>query len=98
MLIFSSLCRECRAEVCKMLDRLIERVFTSEQASTLGPVLQPLIYALAECVYLEDKTPDGQQSSSAPAQLIQKLILAVCHISPTHHYSEGVLTSCHCIP
>ena len=46
-------CREIQPQVCGFLNQLLGRLLTPEGAGVLGPQLQSILFALAECLEVE---------------------------------------------
>ena len=71
--------RDAQDRVCEILDALLSRLMNADGAPVLGPLLQPVIFALAECMDSNSKAISNKSlyQSNAAAGLIQKLVTKV---------------------
>ena len=72
--------RDAQEKVCCMLDGLLSRLLTAEGVAILGPLLQSIIFALAECIDSDFKTVSHMTQSNAVAGLIEKLVIGVSNL------------------
>ena len=73
--------RESKGQICDMLDSLVTRLLQAGRAATLAPLLQPVIFALAESAEAEADTVSGLSESSPVVKLILRLVVEVAFSS-----------------
>ncbi len=71
--------RNAQERVCAILDALLSRLLKASTADVLGPLLQPIIFALAGCMDSDFRgvLPHDDPHSDAVVNLIQKLVIGV---------------------
>lgn len=86
--------RDAQEKVCCMLDALLSRLLTAEGVAVLGPLLQAIIFALAECIDSDFKTVSSESQSNAVAGLIEKLVTGVSDLKSLLPYRSWSVMWC----
>ena len=87
------LCREVQDKACAMLDKLLGSMLTPDRIPILGPLLQPILFRLAECVEanLAASSPNSLSEDSPVIKLIFKLSVQVQILLMSQSFCLGKL-------
>ena len=89
------LCREVQDKVCAMLDKLLGSMLNPDTVPILGPLLQGVLFRLAECIEANLAASNSKMDSSSLSEdspvikLIFKLSVQVEFLLGSQSFSPG---------